>query len=226
MNTIENRQYDMLLNVREFGTQNAASFPSESLGGRLFARVGEIADELAGYAVDENSHQLDQVGDMASRETARERLMETMKMFSRTARAMAVTRPDVERKFRVPYELGQRQLIAAAQAFIVAAEPLMGDFAVYELPADALDRLRNDLGDFTASVGRRKSGRTMKSRTTASIDDAIARGIEAVRQLDAIVRNKFATNAPLLTAWEQARTVSRPVRTTTARPETAAAASA
>jgi hypothetical protein len=225
MNTIENRQYDMLLNVREFGIQNAASFPSESLGGRLFASVGEIADELAGYAVDENSHQIEQVGDVAARETARERLMETMKMFSRTARAMAVTRPDVERKFRVPYELGQRQLIAAAQAFIVAAEPLMGDFAPYELPADALDRLRNDLADFTASVGRRKSGRTMKSRTTASIDDAIARGIEAVRQLDAIVRNKFATNAPVLTAWEQARTVSRPARTTTAQ-KAAVAASA
>ncbi len=52
MNTIENRQYDLLLNVREFGNQNAVSFPAESLGGRLFASVGEIADELAGYAVD------------------------------------------------------------------------------------------------------------------------------------------------------------------------------
>lgn len=90
---------------------------------------------------------------------------------------------------------------------------------------NALDRLRNDLGDFTASVGRRKSGRTMKSRTTASIDDAIARGIEAVRQLDAIVRNKFASNQPVLTAWEQARTVSRPARTTTAQ-KAAVAASA
>jgi hypothetical protein len=224
MNTIENRQYDMLLNVREFGLRNGASFPAESLGGKLFASVVEITDELGDHAVDENSHQLEKVGDVSARETAREKVMETMKMFSRTARALAVTRPEVDRKFRVPYQLGQRQLIEAAQAFITAAEPLMADFAEFELPADALDRLRRELAEYTSFVGKRKTGRSSKTLTTASIDDAIGRGLETVRQLDAIVRNKFEKNQPVLTEWERARTVPRAQRA--ARPEAAKAATA
>jgi hypothetical protein len=46
----------------------------------------------------------------------------------------------------------------------------------------------------------------------ASIDGAIDRGIDALRQLDPIVRNKLHNNPALLAAWLSAKRIERAPR--------------
>ncbi len=53
-----------------------------------------------------------------------------------------------------------------------------------------------------ASKGARKSAGT-------SIDEAIGRGLDAVRRLDPIIRNKFANEPAVLSEWEGARHIRR-----------------
>jgi hypothetical protein len=46
----------------------------------------------------------------------------------------------------------------------------------------------------------------------AAIDDAIDRGIEVVRKLDAIMKNKYANNASVLAEWTSASHTERAPR--------------
>jgi len=59
---------------------------------------------------------------------------------------------------------------------------------------------------------------------TAAIDVEVERGMNAVRELDPIVRNKFASDAATLAAWSSATHVERnprrkPVAEATPAPE-------
>lgn len=44
---------------------------------------------------------------------------------------------------------------------------------------------------------------------TAALDDAVERGVNKVRQIDVVVRNKFRDNPATLAEWESARHTER-----------------
>ncbi len=79
------------------------------------------------------------------------------------------------------------------------------------MPATFLEDLQTDIADLEQTTGSQNTGRD--AHVTASIDETLARGMDAVRRLDAIVRNKFHADASTLAAWESARHVTRATHT-------------
>src|SRR6185369_2455384 len=92
-------------------------------------------------------------------------------------------------------------LLGAARAFVSDAEPLQAEFTQHELPAEFFAKLDADIAAFERALAVQTRGREARIAATAAIDSMVANGVRAVRQLDTIVRNKFAADPATLSAW-------------------------
>jgi hypothetical protein len=112
----------------------------------------------------------------------------------------------------LPRYLNDQQLVETAQAFAADSVAYKDSFIRYEMPADFLEDLASDIADFTAATQSQNSGMENQVSASAAADEAREQGMNAVRRLDAIVRNKYHNDAATLAAWERARHVERPMR--------------
>jgi hypothetical protein len=139
---------------------------------------------------------------------------------SRTARAMAISTPGLEDKFRAPRSISDQALLTTARAFAADALPLKTEFTRRGLPDDFLEDLNSDIEEFEQINNQQIQKRESRVAATAAIDDALERGINIVRELDAIMRNQFANDPASLAAWLSASHTERPPRRAPATPAT------
>ena len=197
MNANELKNYERLTRVRDFGAPHAVAFPPTSLGGQLFAEVNAVVAELTGLAANQVAGLGASREGSTSKAGARAALRERLAVINRTARAMAIDQPALVEKFRMPVGTGDQSLLNAARAFVASATPLAADFIKHELP----DTFLADLEEAISSKHHNTEAHVV---ATAAIDAALERGLNALRKLDAIVRNKFHNDPATLAAWESA----------------------
>jgi hypothetical protein len=217
MNDNLRRRYEMLIRVRDYGAQYTASFPANTRGQELFTELGTVIDEIEQLAAAQESNSRSSREGTTNRGEARTDLREEMEAISETARAMALDTHGLEDKFRIPRgNANDVVLLNAARAFAADALPLKDEFIRYGLPADFLDRLNAAIAVFEQAIDSQQRSRRSQVSATTGLDDAIERGVNKVRQLDAVVRNKFRDDAAKLAEWENARHTRRAPQTTTA----------
>jgi hypothetical protein len=199
----------MVLRVRDFGSEEATSFPPATLGGQLFATVSAAAIELASHVSKQISGVNAAKQGTSTKAGAREALHAAMDRIRRTARAMSQTIPGVDKKFRFAVNLTDQVLLGTAQAFVTEATPLRAEFISFAMPADFIEELQTLITDFERALSAQNVGKEHKVHATAAIEEVLARALAAVRQLDAIVRNVFHDQPAKLAAWESARHIER-----------------
>lgn len=212
MNTLEQRQYEMLFRVNEFATLHAADFPADSIAGESLATLRDALANLKQFNSDQISHRTTKRRTTNIKASLREALVEDLRNIARCATAMSRRIQNLDDKFRLPKNLNNHDLIALAVTFAADAEPYKAEFIRYALPADFLEDLRADIAAFETAT--REQTVTGMSATAAgdAIDDAIAAGLDAVRDLDALARVKYRDDAATLSAWTRAAHVERPTR--------------
>ena len=213
MNSVINRTYEMFVRVQNFAAERAASFPADSLGGQTVAELKNVIEELTEAATTQTSGLSSVQRATAERLAAREALRESMQAIARTARVMAIDTPGLENKFRLPRSGSDPALLQTARAFAADALPLKAEFLRYGMPESFLEDFKEDIADLERAMGQQNTGRGAHVSATASVETAAERGMNAVRKLDAIVRNKFRDDPATLAAWESARHVESPTRT-------------
>ena len=221
MNDNLRHRYEMLLRVRDFGTQNTAAFPANTRGRELFTELGTIIEEIEQHAAAKESNSRGAREGTTNRGEARTDLREEMEAISATARSMSIETPGLEDKFRMLRgNASDVDLLNTARAFASDALPMKDEFIRYGLPADFLDQLNAKIEAFEQAIDRQQRSRRSRISSTSGLDDAVERGVNKVRQLDAIVRNKFRDDAATLAAWESARHTERTrvAPTTTTQP--------
>jgi hypothetical protein len=203
----------MFVRVRDFGAGHVASFPAATLGKELFDALDGIVTELEEQTTAQASGSSAARQGTTVRAQARAKLREDLEAISRTARSMSRGTPGIENKFRMPPGNSNDQaLINAARAFAADAVSLSAEFIRHELPADFLAVLNNDINAFEVAVNEQNRGTETRVSATAAIDATIERGVETVRRLDAVVRNKFRDDQATLAAWESASHTERAPR--------------
>jgi hypothetical protein len=207
MNNLEIRRYNMLLRVRDFGANEAAAFPAASFGGQLFAAVNSAISGLIAHAAVQSSGAEQQ--SVASKEVARANLLDNIEVISRTAKAMALDTPGLEAKFRLPRRASDAVLLNRARAYMADAQPLKAEFLKYALPDDFLEDLQADISAFEVASTIKNTTRGSRVGAKVSIDESLTKGLKAVRQLQALVKNKFRDNAAKLAAWASASHVEQ-----------------
>jgi hypothetical protein len=212
MNDSENRKLQMFTRARDFGTTHIADFDDGSLGKQLITQITGIVNELDGLASSQASGRGSARQGTTSRGQAREALHDDLEAINRTARAMANEVPGLDDKFRIPRSENDQNLLAAARAFATDAVPLSTQFIAHELPADFLQDLNDDIDALENAISQQSGGVGHHVAAGAAIDNAIERGVDTVRKLDAVVRNKYTHNPAILAEWTSASHTERAPR--------------
>ncbi len=208
MNSRELQSREIFTRIGEFATRHAAAFPTEAIARTLFTELADITRELDTHAAAEISHSGGGRLKQAAKGDAHDLLETRLRAIARTARAIAVTTPNFDRNFTIPTRPTDRELLDLARSFAEAAAPHAAEFVKYSMPTDFLDLLNAEMTAFAEALSEKRLVRAAKTDASAAIDAAIERGMNIVRQLDAIVRNTFHDDATV-TEWKR---VSRPER--------------
>lgn len=134
-----------------------------------------------------------------------------------TALAAALKVPGFAGKFLLPRSASDKALLNAARSFAIDAAIEKEVFLSYDMPADFIDALNAEIEKVEQAVSERSINKGVHVVATAGIDVAIEKGVAAVRQLDAILRNKLGDDVSVV-AWDRASHVER-----AGRPKPAAA---
>ncbi len=212
------RRFDMFIRVGQYGETHAEAFPAGSRGNEVFAELNSVITQLEEHASAQESGARAAKEGTTVKAVARAALREDMEAIARTARVMALTTPGLEDKFRLPRNLGDQAWLAAARSFATEAAPVQTEFVKRGLSADFIADLNADIEAFEEAVNTRAQKTGARVAAAAAIDAAVERGVNAVRELDAIVKNVFRNDPAALAAWTSASHTERQPRR--ARPET------
>ena len=212
MNDREIRRYHMFIEVTSFGKTNATNLKSLPVAQELFSTVSSIVDELSEHATAQVSGNSSVRKGVSVKAILRDELRQDMQAMSRTARAVAMKIDGLEDKFRVPRNGNDRLLLNSARAFAADVAPFTAEFVKYGLPETFLEELNKDIELFETAFKEKLTGKETQVSATAAIDEAIDRGMDAVRQLDTIVKNRLDSDPAKLAAWESAMITGREPR--------------
>lgn len=206
------RRLDTFIRVRQFGSSHTAAFPAGSRGREVLDDLNEAITELEDHAAAQSS------GKRAAKEStnlkaaALAALREDLETIRRTARAMALTMPGFDDKFRLPDNAGEQEWLATARAIAADAEPFKTEFIRRGLPANFLEDLNASIETFEQSINDTAQKKGARVAATAKLDEATGRGINDLRELDAIVRNVFRNDPAVLAEWTSASHTERASR--------------
>ncbi|MFL6255130.1 MAG: hypothetical protein ACJ74T_08900 [Pyrinomonadaceae bacterium] len=212
MNDQEKRTLDMFKRVRDFFVTHAGLFPAGTLARELFDAIAAIVNELEEHAVAESAGRGTARQGTAGKAVARAALLEDLGILRRTARSMSVVMPGLEDKFRIPRKQDDQELLNTARAALGEANQLKAEFLRREVPESLFEDMEANLAAFEAALTGQNAGKEESVTAGASIDAAIDRGTDTLRQLDPIVRNKLHNNPATLAAWLSAKRTERATR--------------
>ena len=208
MNDREARRHDMFGRVQTFGNANAADFAAGSKAAGHFASLAQIVRDL-------DVEKARQDGGSA---TAKEVLVDSLRLdlqgIARTARAIDAGEPGFADRFRSPAGVNQKALLTAADAFAreLADPAVAAKFVAYELPADFVADLADDIAAIRSADADMQSDDQTGVASTAAVGRLIREGMAEVMQLDAIMNNKYARNPDRMRAWDSASHIDRAPR--------------
>jgi hypothetical protein len=209
MKDSETRRLEMLRRVRDFGATHAAQFAAGTKGNTLFTALQDEIRGLEESAAAQASGKSTAQQGTGNREDARQSLYRQLKAISQTARSMAFETHGLDDKFRMPRGSNDQIMLNTARAFATDARPLKAQFIQYEMPATFLEDLDAAITDFEDAITRQNEGQQSALNSTASLGVSTETGVAIVRQLDAIVRNKFREDRATLEAWKSVTHIER-----------------
>lgn len=195
----------MLGRVQTFGKDNTADFAAGSKAAGYFATLAQVITDL-------DTAKAGQDGGTA---TAKSVLLDALRLdlqnIARTARAIDADEPGFADKYRTPDSPSQTALITAADPVVLAlAQPgIPAKFIAYEMPADFVQDLQDDLAAIRSADDDMESDDQGGVASTAAVGRLIRAGMAEATQLDAIMHNKYARNPDKLRAWASASHIER-----------------
>jgi len=210
MKTIEIRRYEMLVRVKEFGAARADLFPATTLGGKMFAALNTIVDDLHTQIATQASGRGAERENFTERAVARDALQQTLLAIKRTAHAIAQEIPGYDIKFRVPRKRNDERLIAAARGFAQDIEPMADRFIAHGHPTTFVADLSAEIEAFARTIVDGSVARGTHVAAAAGIRKGLDEGVAVVQRLDAIVPLAIGDDVERLAMWNGARRVTRP----------------
>lgn len=204
-------RHEKFTRVTAFRDARAASFPA---GGKAAAEFTIVAEAIADMdaAVGKQSGGKQQIkGGTTNKEILIDALRLDLHNISGTAQSIAKkeNNPGFAEGFRMPASPGETALLTAARLFQKNATPMVAKFISYELPADFLTDLGDDITAIEAANKQQDTGLGEQTGGTGAIGVAIRKGLDATEQLDTIMRNKYARDPENLRAWLSANHTER-----------------
>ena len=116
----------------------------------------------------------------------------------------------VEDKFPYPPQNNDEQLLQLIDIYATNALPLKTQMIAHELPADFLEDLAADKAAFQAALAERMNAVGDHIAALEELSDALADGVQRVRNLTSLMKVKYANNPGKLAEWMAASHIERP----------------
>jgi len=216
MDDNQNRTYQRAVRVREFNAQRIADFSETGVARQFFNDlIAAIADaKRLGEAQATGIGQARQ--GTLSRRDARAAVQRAVDAIFRIARAMGL-----EAQFQRPANGTDEALLNTAHSYATNALPLKARFLAYDMPADFIDDLNEDIAELEAAIANQGNAVGDHVSASAELEDALDRCDDAVRNEDPIMKNKYADDPGALAEWISASHAERaPRRKKTTPPAT------
>lgn len=209
MNDSDGRRVEMFIRVRQFGLDNAADFPSGSVGETQFSVISGVLDLTEQFAGEQAASRGDARQLFEVKDTARENLRQDMYEISRTARSMEYQFAGIAAKFKMPINRSDQNLLAVARAFYTDSAQYDNDFQAYGLDKNFRADLQTAIDTFEQSMNPTGTAIDEQVAATSELSAAIRRGMVARRILEGVVKNKYRNNVGKLAAWLSASHIER-----------------
>ena len=207
MNLKGRRRYAMLTRVSAFGAKRSRAFPPSTLGAEMFAEVRRIVAELATHSAGQASSDGNVRHRTRARAAARKALRESMQAIQRTALALSIDTPGIDRKYRLPRGHGELALLTAAHMGVQHAHETVARFVAHGMPSTFLDDAAANIGRLERAIHASAVAKNARVAARARLHVDLRAALIAVRRLDAIVPNVLRRNPAALAAWRHARRV-------------------
>lgn len=208
MRDLEKNQSDAIVRVDGFGTQQPQLFPAGQFAAQLLARIRAAAAKLTLQTTKHATSISSAQQGATSKAALRAALHADLVIINRIANGLALEITGLKDKFRMPRG-DDNDLLTAARAFAADAVPLKSDFMRYGLPDDFIDDLNADIAAFEQATAKRNQSLETQAASRAAQEEALADGLQALKQLDIYMNTVLRDDPEMLAAWNKASHVER-----------------
>jgi len=219
MNDKTNRVHQTFIRMRDFGRDHASDFDANGLGKKAFTELNSIITELEGHTAGQASGFGRQHHGTKTRAESREDLRQLVAAINRTAEVLDHV-PGVGGNFNLPAAESDQELLGCARAFAADLLPFAPQFEAQELPG-LIANLNEKIDALEAAIDQQASGTSDHVESRAAVENALERGLNLRRTLDAVVRNKYEDDPVIMAKWASARHIEYPAVKKPEQPEPA-----
>jgi hypothetical protein len=209
MKNTENRRYEMLLRVQEFGAAHRDVFPGASPGGQAFAALSTVVQHLGTQAVSKLSAARE---GRRAKDAAREAVLERLEAIGRCARVIARETAGFGEEFQMGRTRSNQAILTTGRLFTQEAPKFQEQFVASGMPETFVSDLTALLDGFERSVRKWEAGRGGHAAARASIESNLSSALTILGKLDLFVANQFHDDAATTAMWERIRKVELPRR--------------
>ena len=188
--------HQMLVRSREAFAQSVNDFSAGGAARQLYADLQAAVIEVEQQAAAHGAGRSDAKQGTQTLNEAREALLADLFAIREAAKVMGV-----ENKFPYPARNNDELLLQMAGVYATNALPLQAQLITHELPADFLDDLTAGVAAFQSTIAERGNAVGDHIAERRELDDALARGVEDVRDLTSLMKVKYANNPGKLAEW-------------------------
>lgn len=190
----------------QFAAEYTARFAEGSVGAQAFTKLRIAAGAIKNAASARVTHVR---AGRDQKPPARQALLRQLDEIAFTARLIGESTPGFAEPFVLPRPKRDDVIVATAKAFLRDAEPVAARFTQRGLPASFLDDLQTALATFEQALAVKSHAAVARGAAQAAIRRAVADGRAAVKEIDLIIRYRFADDEAMQEAWKRARRVHR-----------------
>lgn len=199
MNTLETRQYEMLLRVRDFGTTHRDRFPDPGVAREAFAALAVAIEGLAAADVAGRSAS---AAARSDRKTAAGKVLgDLLLKAGQTARVLRARGHSMP-AFEVPRT--NHAMLSAARQFARDATPVEAAFVAHGIAPGSITEAATA---FETAMRDRGMSRAELLAARTRIRELFATALDQVRTLDVVIRNELASDKAIHAVWQRARRV-------------------
>lgn len=197
----------MFIATAQFDTENSDDYKDLPLAVSNFLTVRSVIAALETDAATQVSGATGRA--VEQKAVLRREIRQTLKRYSRSARALNIDDPGFKRLFRIPDSDNDLLLLATAREFVEEARRFPAQFAGLGIPATLANELEDDIEALETAMNAKASGQMETAGATAGIEERIEEGMKAAKILDSIMHNVYFDNPVKLSQWKTARHVKK-----------------
>ena len=206
MNSLNNRQYEALVDVRTLCAKRADIFRGIPVAEKMLAQLDAAVEDAAGGFAAHQSFVTARRRATVDRRAGRDSMRGALKAIAQTGPVVAID-AGTAAKFETPKSCSDLQLITIAKDFAARATPLAERFAAHRLPASVLADLPGQIEAQERAIEHQREARRGHKVARQAIVAALKSGAEAMDALECIYMNAFRGAASAVGDWHEARRI-------------------